>query len=232
MTSSTYRQSAQFNPAAARIDPDDKLLWRFPRHRLEGEVIRDQALAVSGLLNTRMGGPSVFPELPPGMAARGGWKSSADEEERNRRSIYVFVKRNTRYPMFESFDMPDTHESCPRRNVTTSPVQALTLLNSDLTLQWAQAFAGRVIESAGANLNRQIETAFRLAYSRLPDKAENNMAREFFQRHRSLVAERTSKGEELALPPKLPKSFDPSHAATLVDFCHMLINANEFVFVN
>jgi len=232
VTSSTYRQSTQFNPAAARIDPDDKLLWRFPRHRLEGEIIRDQALAVSGLLNTQMGGPSIFPELPPGMAARGGWKSSADEEERNRRSIYVFVKRNTRYPMFESFDMPDTHESCPRRNVTTSPVQALTLLNSDLTLQWAQAFAGRVIESAGANFNRQIETAFRLAYSRLPDESENNMAREFFQRHRSLVAERAGKGEELALPPKLPKSFDPSHAATLVDFCHMLINANEFVFIN
>ena len=100
------------------------------------------------------------------------------------------------------------------------------------TLQWAQAFAGRVIESAGANLNRQIETAFRLAYSRLPDKTESNMAREFFQRHRSLVAERAGKGEELALPPKLPKTFDPSHAATLVDFCHMLINANEFVFVN
>jgi hypothetical protein len=232
MTSSAYRQSAQFNPAAARIDPDDKLLWRFPRHRLEGEVIRDEALAVSGLLNTRMGGPSVFPELPPGMAARGGWKSSTDEAERNRRSIYVFVKRNTRYPMFETFDMPDTHESCPRRNITTSPVQALTLLNSELSLQWAQSLAGRVIESAGANLNRQIETAFRFAYSRLPDKTEKRMAREFFERHGSIVAERAKAGEELALPPKLPREFDQSHAATLVDFCHMLMNANEFVFVN
>jgi len=232
MTSSTYRQSSAFNAAAGKIDPDDKLLWRFPRRRLEGEVIRDASLAVSGLLNTRMGGPSIFPELPPGMAARGGWKTSADEAERNRRSIYVIVKRNTRYPMFESFDMPDTHESCPRRNVTTTPVQALTLLNSELSLRWAQEFAGRVIESAGDNLSREIETALRLAYSRFPDNAEKRMAQEFFQRHGSLLAERAATGEELALPPKLPKKYDPVRAATLVDLCHMLMNANEFVFIN
>ncbi len=232
LLSNTYRQSSGFNPAAAKKDPDDKLLWRFPRHRLEGEAIRDQSLVVSGLLNTRMGGPSVFPELPPGMAAHGGWKTSADEAERNRRSIYVFVKRNTRYPLFESFDMPDTHESCPRRNVTTSPVQALSLLNSELSMRWAEQFAGRVIESAGANLGRQIETAFWLAYSRPPDKAEKKIAQDFFQQHASLVAGRLAGGAELALPPKLPKNVDPVRAASLVDFCHALMNANEFVFIN
>jgi len=232
MLSNAYRQSSRFNPAAAKKDPDDKLLWRFPRHRLDGEVIRDESLAVCGLLNTRMGGPSVFPELPPGMAARGGWKTSADDADRNRRSIYVFVKRNTRYPLFESFDMPDTHESCPRRNVTTSPVQALSLLNSELSMHWAQSLAGRVIEAAGSNLSRQIETAFRLAYSRPPDKTERKIARDFFQQHDSVVAERLGDGGDLALPPKLLKDYDPVHAASLVDFCHMLMNANEFVFIN
>ena len=232
VTSSAYRQSSRFNPEAARVDPEDKLLWRFPRRRLEGETIRDACLAVSGLLNPRMGGPSVFPELPPGMAARGGWKTTADESERQRRSIYVFVKRNTRYPMFESFDMPDTHESCPRRNVTTSPGQALTLLNSELTLNWARALASRVIATAGASPGREIETAFQLAFCRPPDATEKKLAREFFKTHSSLIAERAGAGEDIALPAKLPPKFDPVRAATLVDLCHMLMNANEFVFIN
>ena len=128
------------------MDAQNRLLWHFPRQRLEGEVIRDSGLAVAGLLNTKMGGPSVFPELPPGMESRGGWKVNEDPAERNRRSVYIFVRRNTRYPMLESLDMPDTHESCGRRNMTTTAPQALTLLNSKLTLEWAQAFAARVLK--------------------------------------------------------------------------------------
>src|SRR5262249_22581458 len=126
-------------------DDSDRLLWSFPRHRLEGEVIRDSALMVSGLLNSKVGGPSVFPELPSGMnAPRGGWKLSVPEE-RNRRSVYIFVRRNTRYPMLEAYDMPDTHESCSRRMVTTTAPQALALVNDRVTLEWAQAFAARAL---------------------------------------------------------------------------------------
>src|SRR5205814_1823195 len=128
MTSSTYQQSSTPREIPGQIDPENKLLWRYPMHRLEGEAIRDSALSVAGLLNPKMGGPSIFPELPTGMPApRGGWKVNADAAERNRRSVYVFVRRNTRYPLFDSFDMPDPHESCARRNVTTSPIQALNL---------------------------------------------------------------------------------------------------------
>jgi hypothetical protein len=233
MTSNTYRQSSRFDSLAAGVDPDDRLLWRFPRQRLEGEVIRDAALQVSGLLNLKTGGPSVFPELPPGMSPTySGWKTTREETERNRRSIYVFVKRNTRYPLFESFDMPDTHESCPRRNVTTTPLQALNLLNSELTLQWAEGLAGRVIQSAGCDPDRQIDAAYRLAFSRLPDNAERETVRKFFERHHEIVARRAAAGEELALPPKLPDNADRVAAASLVDFCHMLINANEFVYEN
>jgi hypothetical protein len=199
---------------------------------LEGEVIRDSSLAVSGLLNPRMGGPSVLPELPPGMTARGGWKVTENAIERNRRSIYVFVKRNSRYPMFESFDMPDTHESCARRNVTTSPGQALTLLNNELSLHWAEALAARVMESAGGNLDKQIDQAFRLAYSRPPDGAEKRMARDFFKQQTTILKERANAGEALALPAKLDEHYDPARAATLVDLCHMLLNSNEFVFLN
>jgi hypothetical protein len=233
MISNTYRQSSRFDELVAKADPEDKLLWRFSRQRLEGEEVRDAALAVSGLLNLKMGGPSIFPELPPGMSPTySGWKVSKEATERNRRSIYVFVKRNTRYPLFESFDMPDTHESCPRRNVTTTPLQALNLLNSELTLKWAEGFAARVIRSAGRDLDKQIDAAYRIAFARRPDNAERDTVRKFFDRHREIISVRAAAGEELALPPELPDNSDKVEAASLVDFCHMLINANEFVYRN
>jgi hypothetical protein len=232
MTSSTYRQSSDYRAGAAKIDPENKLFWRFPRQRLEGEVIRDSALAVSGLLNLQMEGPSVFPELPPGMESRGGWKLDNEPAERNRRSIYVFVRRNTRYPMFESFDMPDTHESCPRRNITTSPIQALTMMNSKLSLEWAQSLAARVMEMAGSDFDREIDTAYHLALARGPDSAEKSIVKSFFDRQRTLISERLLAGEGLALPPLREATVDPVKSAVLVDFCHMLLNSNEFVYRN
>jgi hypothetical protein len=232
MNSNVYRQASVVDaPAAAESDPQNTLWWHFPRHRLEGEVIRDAALAVAGELNPKMGGPSVFPELPPGMASRGGWKTS-DEADRNRRSVYVFVRRNTRYPMFEAFDLPDTHESCPRRDVTTSPIQALTMLNSAPAMEWAEGLAARVLEGSGDNREAQIAVAYRLAYSRPPTPEESKLAFDFLQRHRAIVAARARSGGKLAGMASLPAGVDAVDAATLVDFCHMLINSNEFVYIN
>jgi hypothetical protein len=231
MTSNTYQQSSRNREPAARIDPGNKLLWRFPRQRLEGEVIRDSALAVAGLLNPEMGGPSVFPELPPGMSVRGGWTVSSRESDRNRRSIYVFVRRNTRYPLFESFDMPDTHESCARRNRTTSPLQALNLLNSEPALEWARSFAGRVLDGSGASPKERIRLAYRLAYSREPSAMETEWVRAFLKEQQQIIGDRIEKGEEIALPRRCAaRSEDPAYEAAMVDFCHMLINSNEFVY--
>jgi hypothetical protein len=233
LTSNTYRQSSAYRETAAKVDPENRLLWRYPRQRLEGELIRDSSLAVAGMLNPKMGGPSVFPELPAGMPTpRGGWSVNTDAQERNRRSVYVFVRRNTRYPMFDCFDMPDPHESCSRRNITTSPLQALTLLNSKLTLEWAEGLAGRVLTSAGPDQDRQIETAFRLAYGRVPDTAEKKMAKEFFSSHVRILA---NNGQDREPPAPLqghPARMDPIQTAALVDLCHTLINANEFVYRN
>jgi hypothetical protein len=230
VTSSTYRQTSVYSEAAAKADGRNRLLWRFPRQRLEGEVIRDSSLAVAGLLNTTLGGPSVMPELPEGMpASRGGWKVSP-EEERNRRSVYIFVKRNARYPMMEVFDMPDTHESCGRRNQTTTAPQALTLLNGKVVLDWAQAFAGRVLSTAGPDVNRQIETAYKLAYSRKPSGDEKDISLTFFDKNRAIVASRIAAGEKIASPSITPEGVDKAHAAALVDFCHALLNSNEFVY--
>jgi len=216
MASATYQQSSQHREEAARYDPENKLLWKYPLHRIEGEVIRDSALAIAGALNPEMGGPSIFPDLPPGMPTpRGGWKLNDDLSERNRRSVYVFVRRNTRYPLFESFDMPDPHESCSRRNVTTSPIQALNLLNSDLTLKWARGLAERVMAQAGGDLAKQIEAAFELAYCRPPQAEEKKLAFEFLTAHRELIGDHSTNG-----------------AATLRDLCHMLLNSNEFIYCN
>jgi mono/diheme cytochrome c family protein len=232
MTSSTYRQSAAFNPTAARIDPANRLLWRMPRRRLEGEAIRDAMLSVSGRLNEKRGGPSMLPELPAGLTAA-AWAPSTDLGERDRRSIYVYVKRNLRYPLFEAFDMPDTHESCPRREVTTTATQALMLLNDETSLRLARAFAGRLVSggvSGGTTLI--IDRAYRLAFGRRPDTVEERLAREFVERDAALARVRLERHQPLSRPDPAPPGLDPVAGAALVDFCHALMNASEFVYLD
>jgi hypothetical protein len=227
MNSAVYQQSSEFREDAAKIDSGNRLLWSFPRHRLEGEAVRDASLLVSGLLNPTVGGPSIFPELPSEMPApRGGWKLSTPEEQ-NRRSVYVFIRRNSRYPMLEVFDMPDTHESCPRRDVTTTAPQALTMLNDRVALEWAQAFAARALAAPDP-----LDRAFRLAYSRPPDSFEKDTVATFLAKQKSVIAARLAKGETAALPTGAPAVSDPAYAAAFVDFCQMLLNSNEFVYQN
>src|SRR5579872_2831445 len=211
MLSSAYQQSTQFNAEAAKVDPQNKLLWRYNRHRLEGEAIRDSILEVSGLLNPKMGGPGVFPPLPAGVVTRGGWKKNEDQAEADRRSVYVFVRRNTRYPMFEVFDMPDTHESCPRRNATVTAPQALELLNNELVLDWSRSLAARVSNDAGLTPEAQVDRAWRFVYSRPATAEERQEALEFLDRQSEL------RGDQ---------------RAALADLCHMLVNSNEFLYVN
>jgi len=225
MNSAAYQQSSEFRKDAAEADPDNRLLWAFPRQRLDGEEIRDASLLISGVLNAKTGGPSVYPELPEGMITpRGGWKLSS-EADRNRRSVYIFAKRNSRYPLLEVFDMPDTHESCSRRSVTTTAPQALAMLNDKVTLEWAQAFAARALEAQDP-----VDRAFRLAYSRPPDPWEKDTVATFFHKQKALIAEREAKGEKLALPSQMPAGTDQAYGAAFVDFCEMLLNSNEFVY--
>jgi hypothetical protein len=209
--SRTYQQSSVPNEKAVAADPDNKLLWRFQRRRLEGEVIRDSALATAGLLNTKMFGPGVFPPRPAGTANKGAWKADEDPAEANRRSVYVFVRRNARYPLFESFDMPDTHESCSRRQQTVSVTQSLAMLNNDLVLDWASAMAGRVMNDAGLSTDAQIERAFRLAYGRTPKSAELESSREFVARQTALAGDAKT---------------------AVADLCHVLLNSNEFLYMD
>ena len=112
-------------------DPANTLFGRMNRLRLEGEIIRDSLLAVSGRLNPKMGGPSVFPPIPP-EATTGGkeWKASPDPADHVRRSVYIFARRNLRFPFLEPFDVPDSNQSCPQRERSTTAPQALALLNA------------------------------------------------------------------------------------------------------
>ena len=233
MLSETYQQTSSFREDAAETDPFNRLLWRFPPQRLEGEVIRDSMLSVAGRLNNQVGGPSVYPALPEGAAEpRGGWDVPERRYEQDRRSVYVFVRRNSRYPMLESFDMPDTHESCARRATTTTAPQALALLNSEHTLGWARGLASRVLEEAGADRNRQIQAGFQLAYSRAPDAWERDTVLTFFDTQSKVIADRAAAGEALHVPHTFPEAMSREEAAAVVDFCHMLLNSNEFVYMN
>jgi hypothetical protein len=228
MLSNTYRQASAYRSDAAKVDPENKLLWRFSPRRLEGEAIRDTMPQVSGGLNLKMYGPGVFPPLPQGVVTRGGWKKDENPEDARRRSVYIFVRRNTRYPMFEAFDMPDTHEPCARRNTTLTAPQALELLNNDLVYDWSRDFAGRVLNDAGLTNDALVERAWRLAYLRKPSAAEVRSSVEFLTRHRSTLEGR----EDLVVPTSIPAGMDRAEGAALVDFCHMLFNSNEFVYLN
>ena len=231
MNSATYQQSSAYRDDAHRADPLNRLFWRFRPQRLEGEVIRDAALAVSGMLHRQMGGPGVFPPLPEGAPTpRGGWDTPDDAKDAQRRSVYVFVRRNARYPMLLAFDMPDTHESCARRTVTTTAPQALLMLNNDQFLGWARGFAGRVLETNGTDWGGGISDAYTLAFSREPDGWEKDKALTFLDEQERLIAERQENGGTLALPAVIPEGVSEPRAAAFVDFCHTLLNSNEFVF--
>ena len=151
LNSATYRQAsflAEGDPAQA-ADPDNNRYSRYPRRRLEGEVIRDTMLAVSGQLNGTMHGESVYPPLPPELVStllKGQWETSPQAEDRSRRSIYTFARRNLRYPLFDVFDRPDAGASCAIRGRSTTALQSLQMLNSDFTLECARALSQRLLE--------------------------------------------------------------------------------------
>jgi hypothetical protein len=222
VTSAVYRQVSESHTQPA--DPDNRLLWRQNRRRLEGEALRDAMLSVSGLLNPKAGGRSAVPELPEELAATPGWKVSPDPAERNRRSVYVYAKRNQRYPLFSAFDAPDANETCSRRYATTTAPQALMLLNSRATLDIARGLAGRVLADAGTDPAKVIDRAHRLALGRGPDADERETLRSFLDHQAALL-----KGRKL---PPAPAGIDPAFAAAVADLCHALLSVNEFLYVD
>jgi len=200
------------------------------RKRLEAEAVRDAVLAVSGRLSRKMGGPGVFPPMPADAGVNPKvWPVSSDPEDARRRSLYIFVRRNLRYPLLEAFDAPDTNLSCARREITTSAPQALALINSTGMLEAARDFAGRVLSGAPDEPGR-IALAYRLALGRSPTPGETRTAHEFLASQAVLLRRRPP--ASLALPRPLPEGSDTAVGAAWTDYCLALLNLNEFVYVD
>jgi hypothetical protein len=177
LNSNTYRQaSSTVNAAAMEKDPENKLLWKFNRRRLEAEEIRDAMLAISGTLNEKQGGPSVIVPIDQTLVSAlykpSQWAVTKDPAEHSRRSVYLLAKRNLRLPFMEVFDAPDTLGSCPRRESSTHAPQALELLNGDLANRNAELLAKRLETEGGADLRKQVDLAYRLVAGRAASAKE------------------------------------------------------------
>jgi hypothetical protein len=192
-------------------------------------------LAISGVLNHRHGGPGVMAPLPPELTEtllRDQWKVHPVQEEHYRRSIYLFARRNLRYPILEVFDRPDANASCARRNRSTTAPQALLMMNSDETLTWARRFAGRVMNLAEPDRQQQVTLAFRLALGREPSLEECRLSLDFLDKQQALLQQEQRDADGLALPIPWHDQAPSSYGASLVDFCLALLNSNELVYVD
>jgi hypothetical protein len=188
VTSRAYRQASRGGgeawERALEHDPGNRLLSRMSRRRLEGEAIRDTFLAVSGQLNREAGGPSVRPPLPKEVTStllQNQWEVTPDEAGHRRRSVYVFARRNLRYPIFEAFDRPDSNLTCSRRDRSTTAPQSLMLLNSEFSLATAEALAARISVEA-SDTGERIERAYAHLFSRPPESDERALGRRFLDR--------------------------------------------------
>lgn len=238
LLSSTYRQSSDFREDVAKADPENKLLAVFPRKRLEAEEIRDSVLVASGKLNEQVGGPSVFPPLPANVSggnnfnADPSWTTSKDPKDHTRRSLYIFTRRSLPYPLLETFDMANAQQIHSKREVTTTPLQALTLYNSDQFFQWSQALAGRVINEAGPDETARIDRLYQILFSRKATDAEKDALRAFLDQHQKTIAQKAEDGKlAIALPiGAKEKPSDPLRASAFVDLVHTVMNSNDFVY--
>jgi mono/diheme cytochrome c family protein len=191
-TSATYRQASHTRPELNTVDAQNRLLARQNRFRVEAEITRDVYLASSGLLHSRIGGPSVRPPLPPGIAALGygnsvKWAVETDEDK-YRRGLYIFFQRTVPYPMLMAFDCPDSNTTNVRRNRSNTPLQALTLLNDTVFFECAQALGERVLAETPADDAERIRHTFRLCMAREPSEAELARLQELLKDQRERFA--------------------------------------------
>ena len=202
LLSATYQQASTVATAELVHDPENRLLGRMNRLRIEGEVIRDSLLAISGELNLKVGGPGVFPPIPKELfEGAKGWIASTDPRDHTRRSLYIFARRNLRFPFLEVFDAPDNNLSCSARERSTTAPQSLTLLNAEEVLAAAARTAERLTEAADSPEGR-VTLAYRLIIGRPPTAVERRLAVEFLAR------------------------------SPLSELCRGLFNLNAFVYVD
>jgi hypothetical protein len=242
LLSSAYRQASIERADARKVDPQNRLLALFPRKRLDAEEIRDSLLLASGLLNETVGGPAVFPPLPATVSPGENrfdrnplWTVSRDHADWTRRSLYVFTRRSVPYSLLEVFDAPNANIVHSKRDVTTTPLQALTLFNSEIVFGWSQALAGRVITLAGKDEAADISLLYRLLFSRPPTPAELADLRAFLEAQQEVIRNKGPAADgkyAVSLPTgvKPGDGRDPIRLAAFVDLVHTVANSNEFSY--
>jgi hypothetical protein len=185
VTSSTYRQSSAVAPDLRERDPENRLLARGARFRVEAEMVRDVALAASGLLSPKIGGPSVYPAQPEGIwnvpYSSMKWETSAGED-RHRRSLYTFLRRSSPYPGLVTFDAPSREQCTARRVRTNTPLQALATLNDPVFVEAARALAGRMMAEGGGDASSRLAYGHRLCTARRPGEADLAALLAFYER--------------------------------------------------
>jgi len=228
VTSATYQQSAQVTPELLARDPDNRLLARGPRFRLEAELLRDAALAASGLLSPKVGGPSVFPPQPASVTAEGaygalGWKAS-EGLDRYRRGLYTFSKRTAPFAMFTTFDAPSGEACVARREPSNTPLQALTLLNDAAVIECAQAL-GRLAVSREGSVEERAVWLFRRCLTRPPTDEERAALTKFYRAQKGRFERKELDAAKVAGP----GDGDVNEQAAWTVTARAVLNLDEFV---
>lgn len=238
LSSATYQQSASVGSEAYARDPDNVLLARGPRFRLDAEVLRDNALAVSGLLNREMGGPSVHPYQPSGLwkeksltgYGAGNWPETTGPDL-YRRGLYTFRRRSVPYPTFQAFDAPGFEYCVPERPRTNTPLQALTTMNDPQFVEAARVFGQRILREGGADLKTRITFALRECLTRPPLDAERVLfTRLYHEQHAAFQADKAAANlliQQGRAP--VPDDLDKIALATWTTLANILLNLDETV---
>ncbi len=238
--SSAYQQSSAVDGAKAKVDPENRLLWRMNRLRLDAEAVRDSILAVAGSLTQLFGGPSIKAPLEPEVydliftehEADNLWPVHPDPRQHTRRSLYLVRKRNVRLPLLVAFDAPDLMSSCGARSVSVHALQSLTLMNSEFMLLQSRGLAERLFKETAGNERAMINRVYALALARNPKITELQVTQNFLKEQIVIVRQRIARGEVVAKLKDLPKGVDAAVAAAWVDLCLATMNLNEFVYLN
>jgi len=237
--SATYQQTSRVTPESYERDPYNRLLARGPRFRVDGEVVRDIQLLASGLLNPRVGGPSVFPPapsflfLPPASYGPKPWKESLGDD-RYRRALYTFRYRSVPYPMLEVFDSPNGDTSCVRRARSNTPLQALTLLNEPMALESARALAEQALLRGGSTDQQRLTYAFRRCLARKPEPKETTELLAFVHKETGRFSDGELNSWDIlggnpALASLLPRSMTPAQLAGWTALSRVLLNLDETI---
>jgi hypothetical protein len=236
VTSATYRQASDVRAELAERDPDNRLLGRQSRPRVEAEIVRDLALSASGKLAPAIGGPSVFPPQPDGVYSftqtRKNWTVSAGDD-RYRRTLYTMIYRSAPHPLLTTFDATDFSTTCTRRPRSDTPLQSLTLANDPMFFELAQALARRTLVETTADpaLEARLVRIFRLCLTRTPDPVEQQLLGEYWRAEQKRYQSDEDAARKLA-PADCPADIAVSDAAAWTSVARVLLNTDEFVTRN